>query len=162
MGFFSWKTCDTGRSISNTYSDRDTFTVHMITPDGRVFTESSYDGYGEFGGRDFYALLFELNGGKLTGNSNLDRSAGLEIAFKNNHSGDDTEGVIYPKFVEYLETDVAKLYSELPNPEGCEYQGYFYEDENEDYDYEDEYDEDEDEYDEGEDEDEDEYDEDED
>ena len=56
MGFFSWNTCDTDQSIANKYSNRPTFTVHMITPDGRVFTEKDYDGYGVFGGKDYYEL----------------------------------------------------------------------------------------------------------
>lgn len=62
MGFFSWMASDTGKSIANHYSNRPTFTVHMITEDGRVFTEPNYEGYGVFGGKDFYALAAELNG----------------------------------------------------------------------------------------------------
>ena len=62
MGFFSWITSDTNESIANRYSNRPTFTVHMITEDGRVFTEPEYEGYGVFGGKDFYALAAELNG----------------------------------------------------------------------------------------------------
>lgn len=62
MGFFSWKTSDTNRSISNSYSDNGTFTVHMITEDGRVFTEDEYSGYGVFGGKDIYVLMAEMNG----------------------------------------------------------------------------------------------------
>lgn len=64
MGFFSWMTSDTNKSIANHYSNRPTFTVHMITEDGRVFTEPNYDGYGVFGGKDFYTLAAELNGFK--------------------------------------------------------------------------------------------------
>ena len=65
MGFFSWITSDTQRSIPNTYQEvRPTFTVHMITWDGQVFTESEYEGYGVFGGKDFYVLAAELNGFK--------------------------------------------------------------------------------------------------
>lgn len=64
MGFFSWLTSDTQRSIPSSYSLRSTFKVHMITEDGRVFTEDNYDGYGVFGGKDFYALAAELNGFK--------------------------------------------------------------------------------------------------
>jgi hypothetical protein len=120
MGFFSWNTCDTGESIANVYSTRPTFTVHMITPDGRVFTEENYDGYGEFGGKDFLELLAELNG------LGSDRNAGIDLSFKDNPSGDDTPGVIYPKLVEFLEDDVVAQYNNLPNPESCEMQGFFY------------------------------------
>jgi hypothetical protein len=134
MGFFSWKTCDTDRSIANNSSERETFEVHMITPDGRVFTEKDYDGYGEFGGKDFYELLGELNG------LGPDRSAAIDLCFKNNTGGDDTPGVVYPKFVETLGKDPAKQYDSLPNPVSCEDQGFFYgddEDDDDDYDYED-------------------------
>jgi hypothetical protein len=120
MGFFSWNTCDTGESIANKYSTRPTFEVHMIAPDGRVFTEPDYEGYGEFGGKDFHELLAELNG------LASDRSLGIDLTFKDNPNGDNTPGVIYPKFVEILEDDVVAQYADLPNPESCEAQGYFY------------------------------------
>jgi hypothetical protein len=62
MGFFSWFTSDTNKSIANHYSVRSTFPVHMVTEYEQFFTENDYDGYGEFGGKDFYALAAELNG----------------------------------------------------------------------------------------------------
>jgi hypothetical protein len=133
MGFFSWNTCDTGESIANAYSTRPTFPVHMITPDGRVFTEENYEGYGEFGGKDFHELLAELNG------LESDRDAGIDLTFKNNPSGDNTPGVIYPKLVECLEDDVVTQYNNLPNPESCEAQGYFYGGDDEDENEEDEW-----------------------
>jgi hypothetical protein len=120
MGFFSWKTCDTDESIANNCSTRPTFPVHMITPDGQVFTENDYEGYGEFGGKDFYDLVCELN------DIPVDRSAGINLCFNGNPSGDNTSGVIYPKFVECLEDDVVDQYNSLPNPESCESQGFFY------------------------------------
>lgn len=61
MGFFSWKTSDTKKSIANIRSRRKTFPVHMITKCGQVFTEESYEGYGDFGGKDFFELIAELN-----------------------------------------------------------------------------------------------------
>ena len=126
MGLFSWNTCDTNRSISCEESDRGTFKVHMITPDGRVFTEENYEGYGEFGGKDFYELLSELNG------CGSEREDGIDLCFLNNGSGDNTPGVIYPKFVEDLRGDVKSLYNSLPNPTSCEFQGFFYQNEDED------------------------------
>lgn len=62
MGFFSFKTSDTNRSISNSFTDNGTFTVHLITEDGRVFTEHEYEGYGTFGGKDIHTLIAEMNG----------------------------------------------------------------------------------------------------
>jgi len=120
MGFFSWKTCDTHISIANSSSDRYTFDVYMITPDGRVFHELEYEGYGVFGGKDFYELLAELNG------KESDRAVGIDVAFNDNPSGHNTTGVIYPKLVEHISEDVVAQYKRLPNPIGCEYQGYFY------------------------------------
>jgi len=131
MGYFSWKTCDTDRSIANNDSGRETIKVHMITPDGRVFTEKDYDGYGEFGGKDFYELLAELNG------LGSDRSAGIDLCFKDNTNGDDTPGVIYPKLVEDLDEDVKGQYENLPNPITCSDQGFFYSDDEDDEDDED-------------------------
>ncbi len=64
MGFFSWLTADTNQSIPSSYSSKPTIRVHMITEDGRVFTETNYEGYGVFGDKDFYTLAAELNGHK--------------------------------------------------------------------------------------------------
>ena len=64
MGFFSWFTSDTEKSIANHFSGRPTFPVHMITEDGRIFTENNYEGYGVFGGKDLYVLAAEMNGYK--------------------------------------------------------------------------------------------------
>ena len=132
MGFFSWNTCETGESIANQFSNRPTFTVHMITPDGRVFTEEDYEGYGEFGGKDFFELLAEING------LESDREIGIDLVFKDNPGGDNTPGVIYPKLVECLDDDVVVQYNNLENPESCEAQGYFYgDDEDESDEFED-------------------------
>ena len=70
MGYFSFKTSDTQKSIPNAGSIRETFKVHMITEDGQVFTEEDYGGYGEFGGKDIYTLIGEMNG--ITGKNSDD------------------------------------------------------------------------------------------
>jgi len=80
MGFFSWKTSDTKKSIANSHSGRKTFTVHMITEDGKVFTENDYDGYGEFGGKDIYVLIAELNG--IKGNKEQKRLKVIDMLYK--------------------------------------------------------------------------------
>lgn len=119
MGFFSWMTSDTQRSIPNNYSGRPTFTVHMITEDGRVFTEHNYEGYGVFGGKDFYELLAELNG-------KTNRYEGIEIAYKNNPSGDYNGSFKMPKIVENLPKDIVAEWDSIPYPDSCPNQGYFY------------------------------------
>ena len=128
MGFFSWKTQDTDKSIANKWSTRDTFRVQMMDDKGNVWTEDSYDGYGEFGGKDYYELLAEMNG--LTGNGTDDlRMKGIELAFKENPSGNRTEGVLYPNLVEMAD---GWRYDPM-GPDSCEDQGFFYDDsENED------------------------------
>jgi hypothetical protein len=132
MGFFSWKTQDTDKSIANVYSSRSTFKVDMIDDNGNVWTEHEYDGYGVFGGKDYYELLAEMNGFRLITSeeeyTNKARSFGIALAFsKNNHSGVGTEGVKYPNLVE-----MAKGWEYDPmGPESCESQGFFYDDEDE-------------------------------
>ena len=79
MGFFSWKTSDTKRSIANQHSKRPVFTVHLITEDRQIFTEENYDGYGVFGGVDFYDLVSDLN--NLKG-ENEKRELAINLLFK--------------------------------------------------------------------------------
>ena len=75
MGMFSFKTQDTNKSISNIYSERETFKVIMTDNKGNQYTETAYDGYGDFGNVDFYALTDIMNGG------NGDRERGIKIYF---------------------------------------------------------------------------------
>ena len=141
MGFFSWKTQDTDKSIANNYSNRNTFRVQMIDNKGNVWTESDYEGYGRFGGKDYYELLAEMNGVveidkvELQGEAYTDymRGRGIGLAFEGNGSGVATEGVYYPNLVEQADGWVY----EMGGPDSCDYQGYFYDET--DYDDEDEY-----------------------
>jgi hypothetical protein len=141
MGFFSWKTQDTDKSISNNYSLRGTFKVDMLDDKGNVWTETDYEGYGVFGGKDYYELLAEMNGATSSyeGAAYTDdmRGQGINIAFgKNNGSGVHTEGVKYPNLIEEVR---GWTYNEL-GPETCDDQGFFYGDEDdEDYDEEEEF-----------------------
>jgi len=121
MGFFSWNTQDTGRSISNSYSGVPTFKVHMMDDKGNVWTEQNYEGYGEFGGKDYYELLAEMNG------LGSDRQAGIDLAFKNSPGGYNPDA-IFPNLVE--DPDYWKFTPE--SPECCDHQGYFYPDPEED------------------------------
>ena len=140
MGFFSWKTQDTEYSIANEHSNRKTFRVQMMDNKSNVWTEDNYDGYGRFGGKDFYELLAEMNGfeSDKTGDEYTDeaRGFGINIAFKDNGSGIATKGVLYPNLIEKAD---GWVYNES-GPDSCEYQGYFYDET--DYDDEDSDDED--------------------
>ena len=124
MGFFSWKTLDTNRSIANVYSRRNTFTVYMHDDKGNKWREDSYEGYGEFGGKDYYELLAEMNGVTCdyVGEDYTDymRDKGIDIAFDDNPSGYYKEGVRYPNLVEGLHWQYVNECNE-----SCEAQGYF-------------------------------------
>jgi hypothetical protein len=142
MGFFSWKTQDTDKSICNEHSNRKPFRVQMMDNKGNVWTEDNYDGYGRFGGKDYYELLAEMNGFVSQMEYEKDsweytdvaRSYGIGLAFsKNNGSGVATDGVYYPNLVEQADGWVY----EMGGPDSCDFQGYFYDEE--DYDGEDDY-----------------------
>ena len=107
MGFFSWHTQDTDRSICNSYSCRPVFPVTMTDNRGNKWHEDSYEGYGEFGGQDFYELLAVMNG-KTT----REEAIALE-------GGD--EPFISPNLTEDPNW---KWVNRSPKP--CKDQGYFY------------------------------------
>ena len=114
MGFFSWKTQDTNRSIPNSFSNRPTFPVTMIDNKGNKWTENEYEGYGVFGGKNFYELLAEMNG------KGSNRSEGINLFF-------DGDPFISPNL---NENPNAKWVNRPP--ENCEFQGYFYNDDDDD------------------------------
>ena len=108
MGFFSWITQDTKRSIPSHYSNKDTFKVTMTDNNGNKWNEDNYEGYGIFGGKDYYELLAEMNGKN-------DRDEGISIAF-------GKEPFISPNLTEDSDLDWTNKV-----PEDCESQGFFYE-----------------------------------
>ena len=112
MGVFSWKTQDTDESIPASGSNRKTFTVYM-SDGNNTWKEDDYEGYGEFGGKDYYALLDEMNGG------DGDRNRGIDLAFD-----EERNDVKFPS----LSRD-GRFYD--GPPESCEYQGWFYEEDEE-------------------------------
>jgi hypothetical protein len=59
-GQFSWLTQDSDRQIG---SEREnTIKVYMYDNEGNQWYEKGYEGYGEFGGMDYYELLARMNG----------------------------------------------------------------------------------------------------
>jgi hypothetical protein len=102
----------------------------MVDDKGNVYHEDDYEGYGVFGGKDYYELLAEMNGiteGDL-------RTQGIDLVFKDNPSGEGTEGVLYPNLVESAN---GWTYDPI-GPSTCPDQGYFYSDDDEDDEWEDE------------------------
>ena len=112
MGVFSWKTQDTDESIPASGSNRKTFTVYM-SDSNNTWKEDDYEGYGEFGGKDYYELLDEMNGG--TG----DRGRGIDLSFS-----EEKSGIVYPSLNRRKGTGF-----DGTEPESCEDQGWFYGDE---------------------------------
>jgi hypothetical protein len=115
MGFFSWKTSDTHKSISNSYSCRPTFTVYLLQPHGLPpIREDEYEGYGDFGGQDVYELL------ALWHDLPRNRDIGIDINFSN-----------YPVTLEYpikLVEDGTLRYEDVEASESCPNQGFFFDD----------------------------------
>lgn len=134
MGFFSFKTQDTNETIWNTYSERETFKVYLVEPNGNRYLESDYEGYGVFGGVDIYDLVARLNGCQ-------GRNAGILLTsserwFHNNAHRHHTEqeieraielrkSLVYPNLVR----DPSGWVHVNEMPESCVTQGFFeYED----------------------------------
>lgn len=127
MGFFSWKTSDTNKSISNKYSDRGALPVYLYCPDGTKIYEPDYDGYGDFAGQDAYALLARWNRPELcNGDDEHDRSIGIDIGCYDHQMAK----LKYP--LKFAESD-SLTYAELKPAVSCPDQGFFYGGENWEY-----------------------------
>ena len=84
-GQFSWMTQDTGQQIGS--QDENKIPVYMFDDKGKYYYENDYDGYGEFGGKDYYDLVAEMNGytaddaEKFGGTFGELRGIGIKLAF---------------------------------------------------------------------------------
>ena len=79
MGQFSWITQDTDEAIRECCGcdDEVLTTAYLHDDKGNVWEEKRYEGYGEFGGKDFYQLLAEMNQCEgLIGDTDHDRDIG--------------------------------------------------------------------------------------
>jgi len=83
MGCFSFKTTDTNKAVKIGTS----LTHYLLDNKGNIWTQYGYSGYGNFGGKDIYELLAEMNGKKT-------RDEGIDIFF-----GDDHKGIKWPNVV---------------------------------------------------------------
>lgn len=113
---------DTGRSIRNRHAEGyEPRTMYMRDQKGNVWTEHDYDGYGVFGGKDFYQLLAEMNEVEgLTGDVNNDRQLGIDLAFSGSQH-------ISPTLNEHYHSPWVKEHNK-----DCPDQGFFYDYEDED------------------------------
>lgn len=97
MGCFSWFCQDTGRRIVN----GEERTVYMTDNKGNSYEEKCYEGYGIFGGKDYYELLAEMNG------KEADREAGIDLAYgitPDGHSeypDGDNPNIFHPSLTEH-------------------------------------------------------------
>ena len=96
MGCFSWFTQD--KSHTRIVIGSVKKPIYMIGEvDGRriTYTESAYyEGYGVFGGKDYYEFMAEMNGKTLNDFDNDRdklRQAGIDMAFDGSTMGDSTK-----------------------------------------------------------------------
>lgn len=129
MGLFSWCTSDTRKSISahmNGYEGAPK-TVYLLNPFGEAFKETYYDGYGNFGGQDVYALVAKWNAPEMCKDENGNwlpddeiRDIGIDLACYD----EDHVQLKYPiKIVEEL-----CPYEKADISPSCPFQGHFYPD----------------------------------
>jgi len=84
-GQFSWMTQDTGQQIGS--QDENKIPVYMFDDKGKYWFERDYEGYGVFGGKDYYDLVAEMNGytaddaEKFGGTFRELRGIGIKLAF---------------------------------------------------------------------------------
>jgi hypothetical protein len=97
MGCFSWIAQDTNIPIyingwqKPGYAQR---TYYMWDNKGNSWSEPNYEGYGVFGGKDYYALLAEMN--NIDGKDDDEkRSKAIRIDFSSNR-----DGIIFPNLTE--------------------------------------------------------------
>jgi len=102
-GQFSWMAQDTGEQIGSERENR--ITVYMYDNEGNQYKEAKYDGYGEFGGMDYYELLARMNGyteedlEAVKGPFKELRQLGIDVAFDKLPTKDKGRKVLFPALV---------------------------------------------------------------
>jgi len=125
-GMYSWKLPD-GEPIYSTPGHQKT--VYMLDDKGNKWQEDNYEGYGVFGGKDYFDLVAEMNGvtevpkgakdNFITGGPAELRDSGIELYYEDNsHRNPDTK---IPRFT----TDPDATYESLPDPDNDPDQGWF-------------------------------------
>ena len=109
-GQFSWMTQDSGQQIGS--EKENTIDVWMYDNKGNQYYEKKYDGYGEFGGMDYYELLARMNGYtdedlqdkkftksiRVMGKGSM-RDIGIAIALEKLKTRDKGGDVLFPALV---------------------------------------------------------------
>jgi len=90
-GQFSWMTHDTNDQIGS--EKLNTIDVYMYDNEGNKWKETRYDGYGNFGGQDYYDLVATMNG------YDADRQKGIDLAFGKLKTKDKKRKTLFPALV---------------------------------------------------------------
>ena len=90
-GQFSWMTHDTNDQIGS--ERQNTIDVYMYDNEGNKWKETKYDGYGRFGGMDYYDLVATMNG------YDADRQKGIDLAFGKLKTKDKKRKTLFPALV---------------------------------------------------------------
>lgn len=118
-GQFSWMAQDTGNQIGS--EKQNTIAVTMFDDKGNKWLERSYDGYGEFGGKDYYELLAQMNGVE-----NANRNDGIDLAFgKTKVKGK----LLFPALIENPNRFNSKRHDFTQEPKSDPNQSWYQEDE---------------------------------
>ena len=148
MGFFSWRTSCSKRSIPNAHASKETFTVFLKDDKGNIWEEKAYDGYGKFNSKDYHELLDEMNGGIGDRQRGIDLQYPPRIYPKENDKCNilQKDGTYRESTIKEYNEIAKKKLEEMPDPikfpilvedssiewalelkpDDCEYQGYFY------------------------------------
>ena len=137
-GQFSWITSDTDQQIGS--ERQNTIDVWMYDNEGNSWYEKRYEGYGEFGGMDYYELLAKMNGYSeedLKKGQEM-RDLGIDLAFKKLKTKDKGKKVLFPALVangkyNWKRHDFTEEAESDPN------QSWYQEPEYDDYDDDDDY-----------------------
>jgi hypothetical protein len=102
-GQFSWMTQDTGDQIGSEPQNK--IDVYMYDNQGNSWKERDYEGYGEFGGMDYYDLVATMNGyteedvKTMKGSFKELRQLGIDLAFGKIKTKDKKRKTLFPALV---------------------------------------------------------------
>jgi len=102
-GQFSWMTQDTGDQIGSEPQNK--IDVYMYDNQGNSWKERDYEGYGEFGGMDYYDLVATMNGyteedvKTMKGSFKELRQLGIDLAFGKIKTKDKKKKTLFPALV---------------------------------------------------------------
>ena len=124
-GQFSWLTQDTNTQIGSESHNK--ISVYMYDNKGNKWHEPDYEGYGVFGGKDFFDLTAEMNG------YSDERQFGIDLTYGKIQTKNEDGILLFPALVEDSNYDISK-HDFTIQPENDPNQGWFmYDDEDDMY-----------------------------